>query len=118
MQILVTGGAGYIGSILVPHFLSRGHHVTVLDSFLYGQTSLLASCADPNFTIVRGDARDEATLRSVLPGADVVVPLAAIVGAPACDSDPLRAESTNLQAIKLLLQLRSPSQKVVYPCTN
>lgn len=118
MKILVTGGAGYIGSILTPHLLSHGHQVTVLDNFLYGQDSLLNVCHDPDLDIVRGDCRDEAVLRKALADADAVIALAALVGAPRCDSDRVAATSTNLDAIRLLLKLRSREQMVLYPCTN
>ena len=83
-NVLITGGAGYIGSILTPMMLARGHRVTVLDNFMYKQTSLSECCIDPRFTIVRGDCRDAATLRPLMAEADVIIPLAAIVGAPAC----------------------------------
>src|SRR5213594_3043374 len=95
-KVLVTGGAGYIGSTLVPFLLSAGHEVTVLDRFLYGQAALLDCCAHPGFSVVRGDARDAATLRPCLRDVDVVIPLAALVGAPLCDADQVGARSTNL----------------------
>jgi nucleoside-diphosphate-sugar epimerase len=118
VKILVTGGAGYIGSILVPRLLAAGHAVTVLDNFRYRQTSLLDCCADPRLSIVRGDCRDEATLRPLAAAADAIVPLAALVGAPACDADRTAAATTNLDAVRTLLALRSPSQPLVFPCTN
>jgi nucleoside-diphosphate-sugar epimerase len=117
-QILVTGGAGYVGSILVEALLDAGYKVTVLDSLLYGAANLFHLCGDPNFEFVRADARDEAALRNALRKADAVIPLAAIVGAPACDRDPWLAESTNLGAIQLLNRLRSSRQVIVYPTTN
>jgi nucleoside-diphosphate-sugar epimerase len=117
-HVLVTGGAGYLGSILCARLLETGHRVTVLDSLLYGQRSLLHLCADPRFDFVRGDARDEACLRDLLRQADVVIPLAAVVGAPACDRDPWLATSVNLDAVRLLDRLRSPRQLVVFPTTN
>ena len=117
-KLLVTGGAGYIGSTLVPFLLSAGHEVTVLDNFLYGQAALLDCCAHPKFTVVRGDARDTGTLRRVLRDADVIIPLAALVGAPLCDADQVGARSTNLDAVKLLLSLRAPGQRVLFPTTN
>lgn len=116
--VLVTGGAGYIGSTLIPGLLAAGHPVTVLDNFMYGQVSLLDHCANPDLTIVRGDCRDRQVLKTALLNADIVVPLAAIVGAPACDADPTAASSTNLDAIRLLLDLRSKSQKILFPNTN
>ena len=118
IKILVTGGAGYIGSILVPMLLDRGYEVTVLDNFMYNQSSLLDCCANPRFSVIRGDCRDEATLKKALRGADYILPLAAIVGAPACEADKTAAVSTNLEAIKLLLSLRSREQRIIYPCTN
>ncbi|BAI76809.1 NAD-dependent epimerase/dehydratase (plasmid) [Azospirillum sp. B510] len=118
LNILVTGGAGYIGSILVPALLDAGHRVTVLDSFMFRQISLAHLCANPNFDIVRGDARDRDTLKPLVAAADVVVPLAALVGAPMCDADRIAAASTNRDAVLTLLDLLSPDQRVVMPVTN
>ncbi len=117
-HVLVTGGAGYIGSILCEYLLNAGYQVTVLDSLLYREGSLFHLCAHPAFNFVRGDARNESTLRGLLSTVDAIIPLAAIVGAPACDLDPYLAESTNLGAIQLLNRLRSPRQLVIYPTTN
>jgi nucleoside-diphosphate-sugar epimerase len=117
-RILVTGGAGYLGSVLTPALLAAGHKVTVLDSFLFQQTSLLDCCLQPSFSVIRGDCRDRATLRQAVKDAEVIIPLAAIVGAPACKADQTAASSTNLDAIKLLLSLRSREQKIIYPTTN
>lgn len=118
MRALVTGGAGYIGSILVPHLLGESHEVTVLDSFMYGQTSLLDCCHDPRLTIVRGDARDESLVSHHLRTADAIFPLACLTGAPRCDTDPLEARAVNLDAVGMILKLRSPSQGLVFPTTN
>ncbi len=117
-NVLITGGAGYIGSILTPLLLDHGHHVTVLDNFMYRQNSLLECCNNQRFSIIRADCRDESVLREALRGADYVLPLAAIVGAPACNADKTAAVSTNLDAIRLLLSLRSRSQRIISPCTN
>jgi len=117
-HVLVTGGAGYIGSILCEYLLGAGCHVTILDNLHYREGSLFHLCAHPAFEFVRGDARDERVMRELLGPADAIIPLAAIVGAPACDRDPLLAETTNLGAIQLLNRLRSPRQLVVYPTTN
>jgi nucleoside-diphosphate-sugar epimerase len=116
--VLVTGGAGYIGSILCETLLHKGYQVTVLDSLMYGEQSLYHLCAHPRFDFVYGDARDERTVSRLVREADVLIPLAAIVGAPGCDRDPLLARSVNLDAVRLLLKLRSPKQVVVYPTTN
>ena len=117
-RILITGGAGYLGSVLCEQLLAAGYFVTVLDSLIYRQNSLFHLCANPRFEFHYGDARDEALLGRLLKSADVVIPLAAIVGAPACDQDPLRARSVNLDAIRLLNRLRNSSQLIVYPTTN
>ena len=117
-RILVTGGAGYLGSILVPELLAAGHRVTVLDNFMFRQNSLAAVCADPRFSVERGDARDAAALKRLLAGADVIIPLAALVGAPMCDLDQHAAVSTNRDAIISLLRLASPAQRILMPVTN
>ena len=118
MRILVTGGAGYIGSVLVPELLARGHEVTVLDSFRFQQSSLLDVCHNPRLEIVRGDARDRELMARHIAAADLIIPLAALVGAPLCDKEPLESESTNVGAIKLILELRRPGQKIIFPTTN
>ena len=117
-NILVTGGAGYIGSILVPRLLALGHRVTVLDNFLFRQSSLLDVCADPNLSILRADCRDESLLASILPRFDTVIPLAALVGAPMCARDPLAAVSTGRDAVRAIVRLASPAQRIVMPITN
>lgn len=117
-HVLVTGGAGYLGAVLCEHLLQRGYRVTVIDSLLYGQHSLLHLCADPRFAFVYGDVRDEATISPLIRSADVLIPLAAIVGAPACARDPLLARAVNLDAVRLLNRLRSADQLVVFPMTN
>ena len=117
-RVLVTGGAGYLGSILCEHLLGAGCQVTVLDKLLYGQHSLFHLCANPRFEFVWGDARDEPVLQRLVKDADVIIPLAAIVGAPACNRDPWLARSVNLEAIQLLNRLRSPQQLIIYPNTN
>jgi nucleoside-diphosphate-sugar epimerase len=117
-RILVTGGAGYLGSILCGRLLEAGHRVTVLDNLRSGGAGLFHLCAEGNLDFVRGDARDEGALQPLLRGADVVIPLAAVVGAPACDRDPWAARSVNLDAIRTLDRLRGRDQLVVFPTTN
>lgn len=118
MKILVTGGAGYLGSILVPHLLSLGHEVTVLDTLIYGQAPLLDCCIDENFAFVCGDARDERVIRPLIAKTDCIVPLAALVGAPACARDAIGATSVNRDAVALISRLRSTAQRVLFPTTN
>jgi len=118
LNLLITGGAGYLGSILVPHFLASGHRVTVLDVLRYGQTPLLDCCANPNFTFVHGDCRDERVLTPLVRQADAILPFAAIVGAPACARDETAAITVNRDAITLLERLRTPGQMVLMPITN
>ena len=117
-RILVTGGAGYLGAILVPTLLARGCSVTVVDNFLYGQTSLLDCCADDKFTVIRGDVRDERLMLPLLKKADVILPLACLVGAPLCAQKPIEARSINLDAIVMLLKNASKSQRFISPTTN
>ena len=117
-RVLVTGGAGYLGSVLCDRLLETGSHVTVVDSLVYRQKSLFHLCANPRFDFLYGDVRDEQLMRRLIAQADVVVPLAAVVGAPACDRDPSFARSVNLDAIRLINRVRSPRQLVVYPTTN
>jgi len=118
MNILVTGGAGYIGSILVPELLNNGHNVTVIDNFMYRQTSLLDCCYNKNLTIINGDVRDKTLISNNLKKMDVIIPLACIVGAPACNRDPVAAKTVNYDAIKMILELREKNQKIIFPTTN
>ncbi len=117
-KILVTGGAGYIGSVLVPELLKEGYQVTVIDNFRYYQASLLDCCYDKKLTIVRGDVRDEKIISKYLKEADYIFPLACLTGAPLCDKDPIGARTINLEAIELILKLRSSRQGVIFPTTN
>lgn len=117
-NILVTGGAGYIGSTLVPDLLNLGHKITVIDNFMYNQTSLTGIARHKNLELVFGDVRDESLMKPLITKADVVIPLAAIVGAPACDKDPTTASSINKDSIIWLLKQLSKNQRVLMPTTN
>lgn len=118
MNILVTGGAGYLGSVLCELLLDKGYKVTAVDNLMYRQKSLFHLCSNPNFDFVFGDVRDEELIGGLIKGMDVIIPLAATVGAPACDLDPWMAKSTNFNAIKLMNKLRGKNQLVIYPTTN
>ncbi|MDE0186951.1 MAG: NAD(P)-dependent oxidoreductase [Candidatus Poribacteria bacterium] len=117
-HVLVTGGAGYIGSILCGQLLENGYRVSVLDNLMYCQGSLFHLCAHREFDFVKGDVRDEELMRRLVKDSDVVIPLAAVVGATACDRDPWLAKSVNLEAVRTLNRLRSPQQLVIFPTTN
>lgn len=118
MNILITGGAGYIGSVLTPHLLQQGHNVTVVDTFLFGQSTLLDCCKHEGFDIVRGDCRDEGLLKPLIAKADAIIPLAALVGAPMCKQDPIGARTINQEAVEMICRLASPEQRVLMPVTN
>lgn len=119
-RVLVTGGLGYLGSIVCEHLLDAGFTVTALDNLMYaaGHQGLSHLCSSAAFDFIKADVRDEVAMRSAIKHADVVIHLAAIVGAPACDRDPILARSVNLDAVLLLDRLRSPRQLVLYPNTN
>jgi len=117
-NILVTGGAGYLGSTMVPDLLNAGHKVTVLDNFMFQQSSLNHVCNNPNFSIIKGDIRIKNVMAPLLKKADVVIPLAALVGAPLCNLDPVGATTINHDAITLMINLLSKEQIVLMPTTN
>jgi len=117
-RILVTGGAGYLGSMMTRYLLDAGHSVTVLDNFMFRQTSLNYLCANDRFDVVSGDARDTDVLAPLCAKADIIIPLAALVGAPLCDADKLGAESINRDAIRDLIKLASPDQRILVPISN
>lgn len=118
MQILVTGGAGYIGSVLVPRLLDDGHRVTVLDSYMYGQTSLLDVCNRETLRLIRGDVRDTGMLKELVAAADAVLPLACLTGAPICAREPHTAQAVNADAVKNIAGMLSPRQMLIFPSTN
>ena len=118
MKILITGGAGYIGSVLTPLLLDAGHEVIVLDNFTYNQNSLLDCCHRKNLTVTNGDARNPSLMKKLIGEVDFILPLASLVGAPACDKDPLKAKSIIVDAVNILLKYRTKKQGIIYPNTN
>jgi nucleoside-diphosphate-sugar epimerase len=118
VHILVTGGAGYIGSVLVPLLLEEGHHVTVVDNFMYQQASLLDCCVHRNLEMKRGDVRDSNLVKRLASEADAVLPLACLTGAPICQRDPDTARAVNHDAVRKIAEVLSPRQMLVFPSTN
>ncbi|HBG47743.1 MAG TPA: hypothetical protein DDW94_12265 [Deltaproteobacteria bacterium] len=118
LSIAVTGGAGYLGSVLVPELLKLGHSVKVLDNFMYRQSPLLECCYSERFSVERGDAREEGTVRAFIKEADYIIPLAALVGAPLCDRDSIGTVTTNRDAVALITRLASKGQRIIMPTTN
>ena len=117
-RILVTGGAGYIGSILTPMLLQQGHEITVLDNFMYHQNSLLDCCHYQSLRIVNEDVRNTDLLGSLVRQSAIIIHLACIVGAPACDKDPVAAKTINLDPIRTILNARTKDQPILFPNTN
>ena len=118
MKILVTGGAGYIGSVLVPELLSLGHSVIVVDNFMHNQSSLLDCCHNKNLKVMRGDARDRDLIAECLKAVDAVFPLACLTGVPLCARDPIGAQTVNFDAVKMIVDLSSRAQRIIFPTTN
>jgi len=118
MNILVTGGAGYLGSTMVGFLLETGHHVTVVDNFMFGEATLNQFCYHDNFDVVNGDVRIKEVMKPLIAKADVIIPLAALVGAPLCNKDPVAAKSTNNDAVMMMLDMVSTEQRILMPTTN
>jgi nucleoside-diphosphate-sugar epimerase len=118
MKVLVTGAAGYIGSVLVPRLLSEGHEVIALDNFLYNQSSLLDVCYHEKLRIVRGDIREKNLMEKLIKEADAIFPLACLTGAPLCAKDPVGAKTILYDAIIDMLKIVSPNQRIIFPTTN
>jgi nucleoside-diphosphate-sugar epimerase len=118
MRILVTGGAGYVGSTLVPMLLEQGHRVRVLDSLKFGGHGLLPCCENRFFELIKGDVCDPEAVTKALDGVEAVVHLAAIVGYPACKKEPQVAQATNVEGTRNLLALRGKDQRFVFASTG
>ena len=117
-KILVTGAAGYIGSLLVPALLADGHHVTCIDNLMYEPTSLLVPATHSKCDVIVGDARDKELMKPLIESSDVIIPLACLTGAPLCDRDKTSAVTVNRDAVMMCSNLSSSQQLVIYPCTN
>jgi len=117
-KVFITGGAGYLGSVLTEVLLSKGYAVTVFDSLVYKQLSLASFCHNKNFNLIVGDVRDTKLLASLVKTHDIIIPLAAIVGMPACKKDPNLTVAVNYQQVKDIVEYIQPSQKLLVPNTN
>src|SRR3989344_4237428 len=117
-RVLITGGAGYIGSVLTEHLLNQGHKVTCLDNLSMSQKTPALFVHHRNYAFVYGDSRDKETIEALVKKNDVIVPLAAIVGMPACNIKSLEANTINYEAVVMINNVRSHSQRLIYPTTN
>jgi len=117
-NVLVTGGAGYIGSVLVPDLLNEGYRVTVIDNFMYKQPSLAHVIGNKNLQLIIQDVRNFTLMREYIEAADVIIPLAGIVGAPACEVNPSLASEVNKESILWLLNNVGNSKQIIMPTTN
>ena len=118
IKILITGGAGYIGSVLIPKLLKDGFEVTCVDNLLYERTSLMMATLNKNFKLIVGDARDKELMRPLIQKADVIIPLACMTGAPLCNKDKTAAITVNKDSVVMCSNLSSKDQLIIYPCTN
>ena len=118
MKILITGGAGYLGSVLTPTLLAQGHEVAVLDNFYFNQNSLLDCCQFEKFRVLRGDCREESVVKPLVAKADLIIPLAALVGVPLCNTDAIATKTTNQEAVEMICRLAGKQQWVIMPVTN
>ena len=119
MKILCTGGAGYIGSVLVPRLLREGHLVSVVDNFMYNQSTLLEHCISSNFNVIRGDVTNSNFILDLYSkGWDLIIPLACLTGAPLCNYNPGYAKHVIVDAVELMCEQLSIKTKIIYPTTN
>lgn len=118
MKVLVTGAAGYIGSVLVPELLKKGHEVVALDNFMFKQNSLLECCHNPKFKMVRGDVRNLELVKELVQDVDYIFPLACFTGFPLAKQDPIGATTVTRDAVEGMLKMLKPNQRIIYPNTN
>jgi len=118
MKVLITGGAGYLGSNLTRHLLEAGYSVTVLDNLMYDQVTLLHLFGNPKFQFELGDVRDKKLLQELVGLNDVIIPLAAIVGMPACKANPELTVAVNYQQVADIVEVLRDDQKLILPNTN
>ena len=117
-KIIITGGAGYIGSILVPKLLEKGFEVTVIDSLMFDQFTLTNCCGSNRFEFIKADVRNEGVIKKHIQNKDIIIPLAALVGAPLCNSNPSDTKTINRDASLMINNLRTDNQKMIFPTTN
>ena len=117
-KIFITGGAGYIGTTLVPKLLKDGHQVTVFDMLLHGGNQLIPFFRDKNFKFIKGDIREYEALKEAVEGQDIIIHLAAIVGFPACRMNPVMATEVNVQGTINLINACTPEQPILYGSTG
>ncbi len=118
MEILITGGAGYVGCILVDLLLKKGYKITVFDNLMFGVESILKHFINPNFNFIKGDIRHEEEIKQALEGKDLVIHLAAIVGYPACNKDQRRAKEVNINGTENIVKNLLPNQKFIFASTG
>jgi len=118
MKILITGGAGYIGSLLVTELVNLKYEVTVIDNLIFSKTSLLHLQSKKNFKLIVGDVNDKKLFAKEIKNKDLIIPLAALVGAPLCDRFKKQTVETNLNSIKFLLKKIKPNQKIIFMNSN
>ena len=117
-KVLITGGAGYLGSVLAEVLVNEDYQVTVVDNLMYKQTPLLHLCHYDNFNFLKGDVTSKTYLEYLVERHDIIIPLAAIVGAPACDANPELATAINYGQIQTIVDKLKPWQKLIMPNTN
>jgi nucleoside-diphosphate-sugar epimerase len=117
-KVLITGGAGYLGSVLTEVLLNKGYNVTVVDNLIYKQTSLAPFTYNKNFKFILGDVTDNGMLRPLVESHDVIIPLAAIVGMPACKANPELTIKVNYEQVKNITEWSTKNQMIIIPNTN